>query len=118
MAWAVGLFEGEGTIHLRREGGAKLELRMTDEDVVRRFCAVVGAGQVYGPVATREGWKPNFHWVSGRRQDVERILQTFIPMLGKRRLDKAAEAMAVLAARRKPGAVLRVNTNVNSHATR
>jgi hypothetical protein len=52
IAWAAGLFEGEGCIsHMQRGSGLDLQiaLAMTDEEVVRRFDAVVDRGRVYGP---------------------------------------------------------------------
>jgi hypothetical protein len=48
IAWAAGLFEGEGSItRFGRPGkfDLRVSLNMTDEDVVRRFDAIVdGAG--------------------------------------------------------------------------
>lgn len=52
IAWAAGLFEGEGCIsHFRRAGGEDLQIAlvMTDEDVVLRFHEIVNRGKVYGP---------------------------------------------------------------------
>ena len=52
IAWATGLFEGEGCI--TASGGTaaartpELHLDMTDEDVVRRLAIVLG-GNVTGP---------------------------------------------------------------------
>jgi len=48
IAWAAGLFEGEGSI--TQSGGIlHLRLKMTDESVVRRFEEAVRYGEVYGP---------------------------------------------------------------------
>lgn len=52
IAWAAGLFEGEGCIsHFRRAAGEDLQIAlvMTDEDVVLRFHEIVNRGKVYGP---------------------------------------------------------------------
>ena len=59
LAWASGLFEGEGWIGWKKgeyrsrtdKSGPHLEMRlgMTDEDVVQRFTEVVGVGSTYGP---------------------------------------------------------------------
>jgi hypothetical protein len=56
-AWAAGLFEGEGTITIRKARLANreksdtvdIQLSSVDEDVVRKFCDVVNRGAVYGP---------------------------------------------------------------------
>jgi hypothetical protein len=94
-AWAAGLFEGEGCI-----SDDELRLKMTDEDVVRRFAAAVALGTIYAPYASRQpNRRPAWVWVSGRRRDVEFILARFLPYLGARRAARAREALAVLAAR-------------------
>jgi hypothetical protein len=56
IAWAAGLFEGEGscygTVRSDRYNTRRIRmnLRMTDQDVVERFAKVVGVGSVYGPI--------------------------------------------------------------------
>jgi hypothetical protein len=71
IAWAAGLFEGEGTIsHVwrRRESpDLQIALKMTDEDVVRRFDEIVDRGKVYGPylpLSHGDRRKPFWHWVA------------------------------------------------------
>jgi hypothetical protein len=71
IAWAAGLFEGEGTIsHISRRRETLdllVALRMTDEDVVRRFDEIVGRGKVYGPylpLSHGDRRKPFWHWVA------------------------------------------------------
>jgi hypothetical protein len=70
IAWAAGLFDGEGTATICR-GRPRLGLRMTDEATVRRFAEAVGHGKVYGPYENdaqtkRDGYvrKPFFYWVA------------------------------------------------------
>lgn len=48
IAWAAGLFEGEGCITVSN-GRPVMRLNSTDADTPRRFCEIVGAGKVYGP---------------------------------------------------------------------
>jgi hypothetical protein len=48
IAWAAGLFEGEGCISTTTYR-LQVALVMTDEDMVRRFDAIVERGKVYGP---------------------------------------------------------------------
>jgi hypothetical protein len=71
IAWAAGLFEGEGSItRFGRRGGSfdlRLGLNMTDEDVVIRFDAIVDRGKVYGPyvpVSRGAPRKPIWNWVA------------------------------------------------------
>ena len=48
IAWAAGLYEGEGTA-TRCKGRLRLPVRMTNEETARRFADVVRCGTVYGP---------------------------------------------------------------------
>jgi hypothetical protein len=62
IAWAAGLYEGEGTV-TRCGGYLRLSIRMTTEEPVRRFQAVVNCGTVYGPYQNGPGRKPVWMWV-------------------------------------------------------
>jgi len=102
VAWAAGLFEGEGCIHLSlssRPRGylrPRLLLTTTDRDIVYRFFAVVRCGYVKGPF-TRPGNKPFWTWRCAKADDVRRILIQFGEFLGERRSAKAAAAFDALA---------------------
>lgn len=110
IAWAAGLFEGEGCIIERtqraRDGSTLhyqcLQLTMTDRDVVERFHQVVGCGWRYSirpKVQNGRGTKILYDLHIGRRHDVERILLMLRPWLGERRGAKADQALAALALR-------------------
>lgn len=105
MAWAAGLFEGEGCINYSPVVGSpwgqrrrRLNLEMTDGDVVRRFASIVGAGNVRRSRRQNRVNRENHHtiyiWECGRWADTERILQAFLPYLGKRRRKKAEALLA------------------------
>jgi hypothetical protein len=98
IAWAAGLFEGEGSMHVRgtlgqRGNAVQLRLGMTDHDVVRRFGAIMGVGrfQLYAPRSTRE--KPILVWYLYRASDVARVLESLVEYFGVRRTAKALEVM-------------------------
>lgn len=94
QAWAAGLFEGEGSIVPRPAGRIRLQLKMTDEDVVRRFGEVVG-GRVYGPYrqnsVIRRGFerKPFWCWSSAGTAHGWKLLHQWWPWLGLRRRARA-----------------------------
>ena len=94
VAWAAGLFEGEGCITVT-DGRVTLRLASTDYEVVERFLRVVEAGKLYGPYTRgyRDGFhrRPRWVWVGDRRGAVERILADFAPWLGTRRRARARE---------------------------
>lgn len=97
IAWAAGLFEGEGSMSVRSNHGVNLYLGMTDEDTVRRFHSVMGAGQVYTKRRARAHYKILYAWHCDRSADVTRILNLFFPWFGERRRERAAEMFERLA---------------------
>jgi hypothetical protein len=88
LAWAAGLFEGEGYVEHRPNGCGRttrgLGLAMTDLDVVERFQKVVGVGAVRGPYTNRRN-KPLYVWKVGRWGDVEPLARQLLPLMGARR---------------------------------
>jgi hypothetical protein len=95
IAWAAGLFEGEGSM---TESGGRLDIRvkMTDEDVVRRFADVMECGKVYGPYKYdyRDGSKRKPHWVwVALSYEAFEVLELLWPWLCTRR---RAQALALV----------------------
>ena len=98
IVWAAGLFEGEGCIHilqqkLKKKTYRTLSLSMTDLDVIERFVDVVGYGNLRGPCMAKLSTKPYWQWNICKRPEVSRILKMFLPHFGKRRAERAIEAI-------------------------
>ncbi len=105
LAWAAGLFDGEGAIirHKPTSNGYQLTLGMTDEDVVRRFHTIVGTGKVH--CRTLESGKGFWQWYCGAATEIVPLLEAMLPFFGIRRTSKAQEALPLLRAiieKRKP----------------
>jgi hypothetical protein len=92
-AWAAGLFEGEGSAicrpmsQRRNRLQRRLQIPMSDEDVLLRFRAVAGAG-VVRPLKPRKRpgpQKPMFRWTCSKWSDIERIARAIYPFLLSRR---------------------------------
>ena len=64
---------------------------MTDKDVMQRFVNVIGYGNLNGPYKGTN--KPFWSWEVSKKTEVLRILKMFLPHLGKRRAEKAIEAI-------------------------
>lgn len=99
IAWATGLFEGEGCIYKDpRCNSFRLTINSTDEDVLRRFHAVVGVGKIIPGkhVKANEGHKPFWIWHLHRRKEVYALLELMLPMLGTRRGYAALNALDML----------------------
>lgn len=102
IAWAAGLFEGEGCARVRRDRRTHdyispyVNLRMTDEGPVREFARIVGFGHINrrkngsGLPHHKDLWC----WESGSKQDVPRM-KILLPYLFSRR--KAAVEAAIEA---------------------
>ena len=95
LAWAGGLFEGEGSISDARNCPV-IAVDMTDEDTVRRFYEIIGFGNVNGPYLskTRTNRKPHWTWrVSGLHR-VQAVIAALWPWLGKRRKQQVRAVIA------------------------
>lgn len=98
MAWAAGLFEGEGCIsgHSAGKDGRwypQLSMTQTDHDVLLRFQRIVG-----GNVRTRKTQIPRHHkdvwvWSTGGYDRCLLIFDRFRPYLGTRRTNRFVEAL-------------------------
>jgi Sigma-70, region 4 len=94
IAWAAGLFEGEGSISLSRNQ-IRLKLGMTDGDVVQRFADIAGCGRVYVREEMRRvHWKPCWYWEVARRADCVAVMAALLPYLGERRTERWLEVCA------------------------
>jgi hypothetical protein len=93
IAWAAGLFEGEGCI-TQSDIRLVLRLKMTDRAVVVRFDDILQIGKVYGPYsyALKDGHprKPAWVWVAAGDEAFD-ALELLAPWLSERRLARAQE---------------------------
>jgi len=87
-AWAAGLFEGEGSI-THSHGRPELSLKMTDKDVMDRFCAWAECNHVRETTQQQSHHKPCYRWRVGNQKDVTRLLEKMLPFFGERRAYKA-----------------------------
>lgn len=93
IAWAAGLYEGEGTVGLT-SSGIQVALKMCDEDVVRRWGQAVGFGKFYGPHQYKGCKKPQCEWRVCTGDQVVALLEAFRPWLGKRRIEQLEKMIA------------------------
>jgi hypothetical protein len=93
LSWMAGLFEGEGCFVMRREHTLKMELAMTDRDVVERFALLAGVGNVHLLDKRVPGNKEQWRWtVSGKK--AETLALELRPWLGARRGARVDEIIA------------------------
>lgn len=96
LAWAAGLFEGEGAVCWNAAGlgrrRAQACMSSTDEDVIRHFAAVVKVGRVHGPY-TKDGRKPVWKWVAAHFPATQAVVAMLWPWLGERRRATAVRVL-------------------------
>lgn len=91
VAWAAGLFEGEGTIYLARSTRRNerprlaLSLSSTDKDVVEKFRSIFGVGTLTGPYMQKKSTKPCWLWRVRKEEDCDSMIEALYPYLGTRR---------------------------------
>lgn len=93
LAWAAGLFEGEGCFGSNPLGYPRAAINMTDEDSLRRFCAAVGVGNVTGP-HPKGDYKPQWTWQTQGLENVQVVAARLWYGLGQRRRSRAKEVLA------------------------
>lgn len=113
IAWAAGLFEGEGTwgVYHRSRGPSlviQAALGMTDRDVVETFCRIVGMGTVKVRDKQRGNRKTVYVWSCGEAASVRALVEMFRPWLGERRMERGEEILRL-------GADIRVHNRYRTH---
>lgn len=101
LAWAAGLFEGEGTFSTRsgrnggkRDRGLTAKIKMADEDVVRKFYSIVTVGNLTGPYPSDGiGTKSLWVWQTGSFEGVQAVIAMLWPWLHSRRKARAKELL-------------------------
>jgi hypothetical protein len=97
--WAVGLFEGEGSLFKdKRSNTWTLQMRMTDKDVVQMFADVMSTGgkvhdEGMQPRRIATGNKTSYRWTCSRKAEVTRIILKMLPYLGDRRAHKVLDCL-------------------------
>src|SRR5215831_1091860 len=95
IAWAVGLYEGEGSASVNnRDRTPVVNLSTTDLDTIERFHRIVGVGRIgtYRPPLPR---KPLYQWSVTKSDEIIQVLNLFIDSgyLGSRRLEQANKVL-------------------------
>lgn len=104
IAWLAGLFEGEGSMEIGKNGMVRLCIRMTDRDIIDRVNAMFPARkiQVVVPEPMRDTHnqpKTQYAWRISGPERVREVLDLIMPWLGERRTVRAGEVLAHLDAR-------------------
>jgi hypothetical protein len=98
IAWAAGLFEGEGCITWKTRRGKLypyVYMSMTDKDVMEKFANLFGLTL---RIRTRgeAHWKDQWRFETGAKHKVRELLSAMLPFFGERRAYKALNTLDLL----------------------
>ena len=100
IAWAAGLFEGEGNIYrndrTRAVGSGSIfimSVKMKDEDIVKRFHSVVKVGRVKARKIKQPYNYPFWEWTLTKTNDILDLCQKLLLFMGKRRTKQIRTAI-------------------------
>lgn len=93
IAWAAGLFEGEGTICFSNST-ILISVNMTDKDILEKFFKIVQGGYFNGPYKRpNPKWKDSWQWRVQGGAWCQTIIAMFWPWLGERRKQQFKDSM-------------------------
>lgn len=86
VAWAAGVYEGEGSCHAKNGRNPTLHINMTDRDIVERIGEIL-PGHTYGPYEHGRGskHKPFYVWQASSSAHAAEATDVLWPWLGMRR---------------------------------
>lgn len=93
VAWLAGIYEGEGSCAITSGRAIRVEIVMTDQDVMSRIHSLTGCGSLRSVAQRAENYKSAWRWSVGSGEAVD-FLQAILPWLGERRSQRAQEAIA------------------------
>lgn len=102
LAWASGLFEGEGCFSYHRKAGGDVQtqaiMTSTDLDVLERFQEVVGMGKIRSknPKVHELGKKNAWAWQVTSEMEFRKLGLMLWAHLGKRRKARFMEILDIL----------------------
>lgn len=90
VAWAAGIFEGEGTAMRHSSGnGGRVAVGMTDKDVLEHFNRIFPSPSGVKMERRPPGIKDLYRWERGRGEDVREFYEYVFGFLGERRKGQA-----------------------------
>lgn len=91
LAWAAGLFDGEGTISSSK-ARIRASIHMTDLDILETFQTNFG-GVIHPQKKQKEHHKKSWRWILQSSDKAVPFLQDILPFLHARRWKRAQEAI-------------------------
>ena len=103
VAWAAGLFEGEGSFEVQKQAksSCRAGISSTDLDVLKRFHRIVRVGSIrlHKRANYKSSVKPAWYWRTRSRAECITIIFLFAPFLGERRRARADLCLEIMTRR-------------------
>jgi hypothetical protein len=99
IAWAIGLFEGEGCVYACKSSKtskrSKITMTVTNTDfeVIKHFKDAVDCGVIYKAKKRTSNRKDSYSWRCFKREEVDRLCILFFEDLGTRRQKQFIESL-------------------------
>jgi hypothetical protein len=91
MSWAIGIFEGAGSIvSMNETRQRRLQIKTTDEEIARRYAEIVGS-RLLGPYGRNDPTRRPYWMVQINGTEADIVLGLWFPFLSERRQAKAVE---------------------------
>jgi hypothetical protein len=98
LAWAGGLFEGEGSFYSTSKSGSNASISMTDLDSLERFQKAVGLPIKIKRRKLNPEYKPVYEWRTGKFEYVQALGAMLWNYLGQRRKRQVVDCFKYKAA--------------------
>lgn len=101
LAWLAGILEGEGCFQLHKNTGgrhpvARLQLKMTDRDIVERAARIMCSEGKFRKVNREKDYKPHYkdqYLCAIYGQTAKDVMRAVLPFMGARRYAKIKEVL-------------------------
>ena len=92
LGWIAGLLEGEGFFGLTQGKYLRIQVAMTDTDVIERLRLVLGFGYLDKTRRLPSG-KIAYYWIVANQSQAAGLMMTLLPLMGQRRSEKIRECL-------------------------
>lgn len=96
IAWAAGIFEGEGSFYMSDKYQAQIKLAMTDRDVVERFSTVMGCGNISKMKKEKPHHRQAWMWRVSSWAEFAKVTDLIGSFLGERRTQRMDEILTFM----------------------
>lgn len=93
VAWLAGIYEGEGSCSITTGRAIRIEIVMTDKDIIERLQTITGVGTIQTLPPRKTNHKEAYRWGIGGINAVV-FFESVMPWLGQRRKQRAQDAIS------------------------